>query len=142
MMVVHERLASLERIIEEAKHIPFTTKVSVDKEEVNALLNEIKLALPDELKQAKWISEERQKIILEAHMEAEGIIAEATSRVEEHEITRMAREKAEKLVETAKKEADQVRMASREYADTLLGNIQDELTRMTDTINRNREELK
>lgn len=41
--------------------MPFSSKCIVDKEEVLDIIKEIRLKLPDELKQAKWVKEERQK---------------------------------------------------------------------------------
>ena len=41
--------------MESAKAVPFTEKVIVDKNDILDLVKEIRLKLPDELKQAKWI---------------------------------------------------------------------------------------
>ena len=141
-MVVHERLASLERIMEEAKKLPLSSKITIDKDEVMAILREIKVALPDELKQAKWISEERQKIIVEAHMEAESILAEAKAKIEKHDITLRAQEKAEKIIESARTEAGKIREASRDYADSILADVQKKFSEFSEIIKKNREELK
>ena len=62
------------------------------------LLKEVRVKLPDEVKQAKWIKEERQRILLESQKEAEMIIKEAENRivsmVDENEITRKAYDQA------------------------------------------------
>ena len=54
-MIVYERLASIEKILEEAKKLPFSSKIMIDADELGLLLKEIKVSLPEELKQAKWI---------------------------------------------------------------------------------------
>ena len=54
----------------------------IDKEELLDLIKEIRLKLPDELKQAKWVKEERQKILVDAQKEASQIIKEAENRIE------------------------------------------------------------
>ena len=86
-MEIFELLETLEDIIEKSRNVPFSSKGIVDKEE-------IRLKLTDELKQAKWVKEERQRILVEAQKEADGIVKEAENRIismiDEHEITRKA----------------------------------------------------
>jgi len=64
----------------------------VDKEEILEIIKEIRLKLPDDIKQAKWIKEERQRILLEAQKEANNIIKDAENKIasliDEHEITK------------------------------------------------------
>ena len=95
-MEIFELLESLEDIIESSKTVPFTSKGIVDKLEILNLIKEIRLKLPDELKQAKWVKEERQRILVEAQKEADGIVKEAENRIismiDEHEITKKAYE--------------------------------------------------
>ena len=59
------------------RNVPFSAKIIVDKEEMLDLIKEIRLKLPDELKQAKWVKEERQRILAESQKEADGIVKEA-----------------------------------------------------------------
>ena len=68
-MEIFELLESLEDIIERGKNLPFTNKGVIDKDEILDLIKEIRLKLPDELKQAKWVKEERQRILVEAQKE-------------------------------------------------------------------------
>ena len=65
-MEIFTLLETLEDILEKSKKVPFTNKAVVDKDEIVEIIQEIRLKLPDELKQAKWIKEERQRILLEA----------------------------------------------------------------------------
>ena len=58
-MEIFTLLETLEDLLETSRSVPFSTKVIVNKEDVLDLIKEIRLKLPDELKQAKWIKEER-----------------------------------------------------------------------------------
>ena len=91
-MEIFTLLETLEDILEKGKTVPFTNKTIVDKDEILDIIKEIRLKLPDELKQAKWIKEERQRILLEAQKEADEVVKEAENRIismiDEHEITR------------------------------------------------------
>jgi F0F1-type ATP synthase membrane subunit b/b' len=70
------------------------------------IVKEIRLKLPDDLKQAKWVKDERQRILQEAQKEGNDIIKNAESRisslVDEHEITKKAYEQANDMITNAK----------------------------------------
>ena len=100
-MEIFTLLETLEDLLEKSRNLPFSSKSVVDKEEMLDLIKEIRLKLPDELKQAKWVKEERQRILVEAQKEADGIVKEAENRIiamiDEHEITRKAYDQKQKL---------------------------------------------
>ncbi len=102
-MEIFTLLETLEDILERSKGVPFSTKCVVDKDEVLEIIKEVRLKLPDELKQAKWVKEERQRILDEAQREADSIVKEAENRIismiDEHEITRKAYEKKAEIIE-------------------------------------------
>ena len=64
-MEIFTLLETLEDILENSRNLPFTTKGIVDKDDMLDLIKEIRIKLPDELKQAKWVKEERQRILVE-----------------------------------------------------------------------------
>ncbi len=104
-MEIFTLLETLEEILEQSKKIPFTDKAVLDKEAILEIIKEIRLKLPDELKQAKWVKEERQRILTEAQKEANDIVKEAETRIismiDEHEITKKAYEQKAQIIETA-----------------------------------------
>lgn len=65
-MEIFTLLEALEDILERSKKVPLSNRSIVDKEEILEIIKEIRIKLPDELKQAKWVKEERQRILLEA----------------------------------------------------------------------------
>ena len=104
-MEIFTLLETLEDILEKSKNVPFTDKCIVEKNEILDIIKEIRLNLPDELKQAKWIKEERERIIAEAQKDAEDLMKEAENRIismiDEHEITKKAYEQKAQIIETA-----------------------------------------
>ena len=80
-MEIFTLLETLEDLLENSRSLPFSSKGLVDKEEMLDLIKEIRIKLPDELKQAKWVKEERQRILVEAQKEADGIVKEAENRI-------------------------------------------------------------
>ena len=139
-------LETLEDVIEKSTNMPFLGKSLVDKEEILEIIKEIRLKLPDDLKQAKWVKEERQRILLEAQKEANNIIKDAENRisslVDEHEITKKAYEQANEIVSNAQKNARDIRLGTREYADSILNKVEEILKDTLEVVQTNREELK
>ena len=105
-MKIFGLLEELEELLEKGKKIPFTDKGIVEREEAVDLIKEIREKLPEEIKQAKWVKEERTSILKKAQEEADDIVKEAENRIiamiDEHEITRKAYEQKAQILETAK----------------------------------------
>lgn len=99
-MEIFNLLETIEDMLENSKTLPFTNKAVLDKEELLDIIKEIRLKLPEELKQAKVIKEEHDRIIEKANEEAQDIVKEAENRIismiDEHEITKKAYEQKNK----------------------------------------------
>jgi len=145
-MEIFELLESLEDIIERSRNLPFSAKGIVDKDEMLDLIKEIRLKLPDELKQAKWVKEERQRIISDAELEAQKVLKETEGKIinliDEHEITKQALAQKEEIIENANKVSKEISDGTREYADSVLEKIENVLRETMDIVHNNRRELK
>ena len=145
-MEIFTLLDELEEYLEGAKAIPFTNKCIADKEDILDIIKEIRLKLPDELKQAKWVKEERSRILVEAKKEADGIVKEAENRIismiDEHEITRKAYEQKAQIIETANEMSREISKGTKDYADNILEKVEGALQDALRTIENNRRELK
>ena len=60
-MEIFTILESLEDLIENSRNLPFSSKGIVDKDELLDLIKEVRIKLPDELKQAKWVKRRKTK---------------------------------------------------------------------------------
>ena len=145
-MEIFTLLETLEDILERSKNIPFSNKGIVDKDEILEIIKEIRIKLPDELKQAKWVKEERGRILVEAQKEADGIVKEAENRIiamiDEHEITRKAYEQKAEIIETANEMSREISKGTKDYADSVLEGIEIALEDALKVIQNNRRELK
>ena len=145
-MEIFTLLETLEDALENGKGLPFSSKCIVSKEDLLDIIKEIRLKLPEELKQAKWVKEERGRILVEAQKEADEIIKEAENRIismiDEHEITRKAYEKKVEIIETANEMSREISKGTKDYADSLLSNIEEALQNALKVIQENRNELK
>ena len=145
-MEIFTLLENIEDILEKSKGVPFSNKVLVDKEEILEIISELRLKLPEELKQAKWIKEERQRILVEAQKEADDIVKEAENRIismiDEHEITKKAYEQKAEIIETANEMSREISKGTKDYADNVLNGIEVALQEALKIIQNNRNELK
>lgn len=136
----------IEDIVETASSLPLTNKVLVQKEELLDIISELRIKLPDEIKQAAWIKEERERIISEANKDAEQIIKETRLKLEElvskEEVLKEANERAKDLMNKAQIASTNLKRSSLEYSDKLLMNAQENLKDMITTLNENRTELR
>jgi len=145
-MEIFSLLEKLEDVVENGWVVPLTGKTMVDKKEMIELLKEIRVMLPDEIKQAKWIKEERQRFLFEAQQEANNLLQEAENRIssmiDESEITRKSYEQANETIINAQKTAREIRDGSLVYADEILTKMEETLKEAYLEIHKNKEELK
>ena len=145
-MEIFTFLEDMEDIIENSKEIPLMHKVLLDKNQLLDIIKDIRLKLPEELKTAKAIKEEHDKIIAKAQEEADEIVKEAENRIismiDEHEITKKAYEQKDKIIENANDMAREISNGTKAYADSVLEGIQVALEDALKVIENNRKEIK
>ena len=145
-MEIFTLLETLEDILERSKTLPFTEKAVIDKEEFFEIIKEIRLKLPEELKQAKWVKEERERILEQANKEANDVVKEAENRIismiDEHEITKKAYEQKAEIIEAANEMSREISNGTKEYADNVLQGIEVALEDALKIIQNNRKEFK
>ena len=127
-MDIMEIINLMEESIEKASVVPLSGKILIDKEEILDFIQEMRLSYPDEVKDAKWVKEERQKILNEAEGRADSMLKTAEAKmihmVDESEIMRQAQEKADAMLEDATNQATKLRTDSDQYADDVLGDVE------------------
>ena len=164
-MKVLELLEELEDIVDAATKVPMMSKVMIEAEDIFSIVREIRLALPDDVQQAKWIRDERDRILEEAKAEYERIIREAKKQadylVETDEITMRATKLSQEIRQDAEVHAKLLKMRTYDYVDKMLYDMQakmDELNmryfgemyanlektfeQINQTLSDNREEIK
>ena len=125
---VLDLLDELEDIIEDATAVPFSNKVFLEAEDIFAILKDIRLSLPDDMQQAKWIREERDRILAEARAEYDRIIKEAKKQadylVETDDITKRATKLADEIVQDAQVNARMLKLKTYDYVDKIVYDMQ------------------
>src|SRR5213078_3145244 len=132
----------LDDTIHNAKPVPLTDQVRVDKEEIYDILDQMRATIPEEIKQARWIVKERQEMLAEAKREAERIMREAQVRlISEQEVVRQAEHQAEEIIEEARAREREIRLGAEDYADDILNTLEVNLSKFIAAVQRGRERL-
>ena len=154
MSRIEQIITEIEDYIDSCKFQPLSnTKILVNKEEIEELLVELRLRIPDEIKQYQKIISNQEAIINEAHTQANAILADATAQtnelVNEHEIMQKAYAEANRVVEEAQQQAqaivdsaavdaNSIRQGAIDYTDDMLRSLQ---TIMSHTMEESRRHL-
>lgn len=145
-MEVLNLLEMLEDLIEESSKMPLGNKVLLDKGRALELIRDIRIGLPDELKQAEWINIERQRIIDDAQKEAEKAIKDSEEyikeKVSDHEITKKAEENAKDIIKSANEQAKEIKEGAKEYALEILKKLDVDIGKLNTRLQKNIQELR
>ena len=135
----------LDDIIHNARSVPLTDSVMIDREEMYDILDQMRSTIPEEIKQARWIVKERQEMLAEAKQEAERVLTEAQERAErlasETEVVRLAERNAQQIMEDGRERERETRLGAEDYADEVLGNLEINLDKFIGAVRRGRERL-
>lgn len=116
------------------------------EDELIEFVEHLRQSLPDDIQQARWLTKERHRYLKEAEEEARKITEQtktyASQLVDEHEISKEAEEKAQELLAQAQKTAREIRAGANEYAEGVLGRLEEYLTAALTSIQQGREVLK
>lgn len=142
VLVLIERL---DELVQNAKAVPLSAQVRLDREEIFALLDEMRTTIPDEVKQARLLVKERQQTLADASREAERLVAEAreqaTRTSSRTEIVRLAERQADELTADARRRANVLLSEVEEWADNTLAVLEVNLETFLAAIRRGRERL-
>src|ERR671923_21538 len=110
--------------IHNAKPVPLTDQVRVDKEEVYDTLDQMRATIPEEIKQARWIVKERQEMLAEAKRETDRLLGEAREQAvreaSQTEIVKIAERQAQDIVDEARRNARETRLEMEDWADSII----------------------
>jgi cell division septum initiation protein DivIVA len=135
----------LDELVHNAKAVPLTDQVRIDREEIWEILDQMRATIPEEIKQARWIVKERQEMLGEAKREAERIVLEARElaarEASQQEVVRLAERQAAQILDAARQREREVRLGSEDYADDILATLESNLGKMLTAVQRGRQQL-
>jgi regulator of protease activity HflC (stomatin/prohibitin superfamily) len=130
----------LDDLVHNAKAVPLTDQVRIDREEIYDILDQMRATIPEEIKQARWIVKERQEML-----EVDRLLAEAREQAvreaSQTEIVKIAERQAQDIVDEARREAREARLEMEDWADSMLASLEVNLDRFLTAVRRGRERL-
>lgn len=146
---IEQVIGAIEELIDDCKYQAFSnTNIIVNKEEIEALLRELKMKTPEEIKRYQKIINNKDAIMADANEKARAIIEAAnvhkSELVSEHQIMQQAYAQANEIIQIAQNEAQQIldnatsdandiRSAAIQYTDDLLGKLETIIGHTMDT---------
>jgi vacuolar-type H+-ATPase subunit E/Vma4 len=127
------------------RKLPFSNSVIVDQAEALEWIDQLRVTIPEEVKSARRVTAEVERLLEQAREEAEQILAraqeQATYLIEERELTRQAEELSHEIVRQAQNEGDEIKRGADDYATEVLIGLETEVMRTLKTIKRGLELL-
>ena len=133
-------IEEIEEYIDNCKYQPLSsTKIVVNKDELEELLTELKMKTPEEIKRYQKIISNKEAILADAQAKADAIIAQAqvqtSELVSEHqimqqayaqanEVVMIATKQAQEILDNATSDANEIRIGAMRYADNLMANAE------------------
>jgi hypothetical protein len=147
------RLQQIEEMVREAKSMPLSSSILLNREEVLEILEQARSDLPEEIKQARWVAKDREELLLKARKAGEAIVQKARQEqarlVSGEEVVRSAQDEAERIIGDAREQARQTRLEAEDYVDAKLAQfevalekIYTELERSIVQVRRGRDKLR
>lgn len=145
-VVIEDYLDAMDEILEKSKSFFGSKKGVIDVDQIRDCIDHIRMNMPDEIKQAKKIVDERKSIISEANKQAEEIVTRAEARanalVANHEIVKSAEAKAAEIEKQAVMKARTVKTATDEYILDVLTKTEDMLAANLTAVKRTKGAIK
>lgn len=137
---IEQIIEEIEEYIDSCKFQPLSTsKIIVNKDQIDELLRELRMKTPDEIKRYQKIIANKDAILADAQAKADNMIEEAqihtNELVSEHEIMQQAysqaneivtaaTDQAQEILDNATRDANDIRIGAMQYADDLMANAE------------------
>lgn len=137
----------LDDLILSGVSLPLTNgKCIIDREKAKDIIQDIRLNMPNEIRQAKMVVADRNEILQKAQKEAAELIRyneeKAKKMISQEEIVKLANQKANEVVNAAQVRTTEIKHATLGYTSTMLENMEEMLAKMLLEIKQNRQQIK
>ena len=137
-MDILQLIDRLEELFNESKSIPLTRNVMVDEDRMLDIIDQMRIAIPEEVKKAQQLLGQRDRVLAQAQEEANRTLELARQKsdqlVTKEMVAQEAARRAEQIVVQARVEAENIRADADDYAMNSLTQLQDELERISNQV--------
>jgi cell division septum initiation protein DivIVA len=133
-MDILQLIDRLEELFNDAKAVPFTHNVIVDEDKMLELIDQMRIAIPEEVKKAQQVVAQRDRVMAQAQEEANRTLQIARDKadqlVQKDMIVQEAQRRAEQIVSQARGEAEATRVDADNYVIDTLMQLQDQIAKL------------
>lgn len=134
-MDILQLIDRLEELFNESRSIPLTRNVMVDEDRMLDIIDQMRIAIPEEVKRAQQLLGQRDRLLAQAQEEANRTLELARQKADQliarEVVTQEAMRRAEQIVAQARAEAETIRADADAYAMNSLTQLQEELERLS-----------
>jgi vacuolar-type H+-ATPase subunit H len=145
-MDILQLIDRLEELFNESKSIPLTRNVMVDEDRMLDIIDQMRIAIPEEVKKAQQLLGQRDRVLAQAQEEANRTLElarqKADQMVTKEMVAQEASRRAEQILAQARVEAENIRADADDYAMNSLTQLQDELERISNQVSNGIRVLK
>ena len=138
-MDILQLIDRLEELFNDGKPIPFTHNVSVDEDRMLDIIDQMRIAIPEEVKKAQQLLAQRDRVMAQAQEESNRTLDLAREKAEglikKDNVVQEAERRAEQILAQARADAENTRLDADDYVIETLSRLQDELTRSLNQVN-------
>jgi len=137
-MDILQLIDRLEELFNESKSIPLTRNVMVDEDRMLDIIDQMRIAIPEEVKKAQQLLGQRDRVLAQAQEEANRTLELARQKADQlaskENVVAEAQRRADLLLAQARADAENVRLDADDYVMKSLTQLQDELERITNQV--------
>ena len=137
-MDIQRLVDELESIIGKSFRIPFSSNIILNEDDLFDILDQMRISIPQEIKEAKRTEAERERILAQAREEAGRMSDMAKEKimtaVDGHELVDAAKDRAQEVISEATKEATNLRSDADQYVADHLSHLEEQLLKMLTTV--------
>ena len=145
-MDILQLIDRLEELFNESKAIPLTRNVMVDEDRMLDIIDQMRIAIPEEVKKAQQLLGQRDRVLAQAQEEANRTLEIARQKsdqlVGKDIIMQEAQRRADQILVQARAEAEGIRADADDYVIDSLTQLQAELDRITNQVNNGIQAVK
>jgi hypothetical protein len=145
-MDILQLIDRLEELFNESKAIPLTRNVMVDEDRMLDIIDQMRIAIPEEVKKAQQLLGQRDRVLAQAQEEANRTLEIARQKsdqlVGKDIVMQEAQRRADQILTQARAEAEGIRADADDYVIDSLTQLQAELERITNQVNNGIQAVK
>lgn len=144
-MEILQLVDRLEQALSESRRIPMTANLIVDEDRIFGIIDQLRVAIPEEIKRAGRVEAEKDRILAQAKEEADRIRQlakqEASELVNRDSVMNSAQQRAENIIERARRDAEAIRHDADSYVAETLSQLEGELARTLNVVRNGLQKL-